>query len=85
MDFSFFSANIGKVFHGAWFPLVIGAIIFTMMLTWKRGRQILAGQLKDLTPSFPEFIRRLEEDPPQRIRGQAIYLVSDPERGYRLP
>ena len=52
VDLSFFSANLSKIFHGAWFPLVIGAMVFTLMLTWKQGREILANQIKNLTPAF---------------------------------
>ncbi len=74
VDFSFFCANLTKIFHGAWFPLVIGAIIFTLMLTWKQGRAILADQIKRLTPTFGEFKKTLEKNPPQKIRGQAIFL-----------
>ncbi len=80
VDFAFFGANISKIFHGAWFPLAIGGIVFTLMLTWKRGRQILANQLGGLTPPLRQFLDRIQKDPPQQIRGQVVYLVSDPER-----
>jgi KUP system potassium uptake protein len=79
VDVSFFGANIGKILHGAWFPLAIGALGFTLMLTWKRGREIIADQQKDLTPPFSEFEGSLEIDPPQTVRGQAIFLVGNPD------
>jgi KUP system potassium uptake protein len=79
VDFSFFGANISKIIHGAWFPLVIGAMVFTLMLTWKQGRQILANQIKNLTPVFKEFKKSLESNPPQKISGQAIFLSANPD------
>jgi KUP system potassium uptake protein len=61
VDIPFFAANISKVFHGAWFPLVIGAFFFFLMLTWKQGRKILADQTKTLTPMFDSFKKSLEK------------------------
>jgi len=78
VDFSFFIANISKIFHGAWFPLAIGGLFFTIMLTWEKGRHILAEQLKTLTPSFDEFQKSLEADPPEKVRGHAIFLSGNP-------
>ena len=79
IDLAFFSANISKILHGAWFPLVIGAVIFIFMITWEQGREILRAQLVGLTPSFEEFRRSLEADPPQKINGQAIFLTGNPD------
>jgi KUP system potassium uptake protein len=79
VDFSFFGANVSKIFHGAWFPLVIGGLVFILMLTWERGRKILSVYLQNLTPSFQEFERSLESNPPQKIRGQAIFLAGKPD------
>ena len=76
----FFGANISKIFHGAWFPLVIGAVFFTLMLTWRRGRELLGAELADLTPSFEEFSTGLKDDPPEKIRGQAILLTGRPDK-----
>ena len=78
VDFSFFIANISKIFHGAWFPLAIGGLFFTVMLTWEKGRHILAEHLKTLTPSFDEFQKSLEADPPEKVRGHAIFLSGNP-------
>jgi len=80
VDIAFFSANATKIMHGAWFPLVIGAAVFLLMSTWEQGRQILAAQLKDLTPGFETFMRNLDRDPPQKINGQAIFLTGNPDR-----
>jgi KUP system potassium uptake protein len=80
VDIPFFCANISKIFHGAWFPLVIGAAIFTLMLTWEEGRKILAEQLLNLSPLIEDFGKSLEENPPQKVRGQAIFLTGNPDR-----
>jgi KUP system potassium uptake protein len=79
VDSSFLCANFSKIFHGAWFPLVIGAMLFTVMLTWEHGRKILATQLRNLTPAFREFKVSLESNPPQRVSGQAIFLTGNPD------
>ena len=79
VDIPFFSANISKIFHGAWFPLAIGAFFFTLMLTWEQGRKILADQFQTLTPSFDAFKKSLDENPPQRVNGQAVFLTGNPD------
>jgi KUP system potassium uptake protein len=78
VDIPFFSANISKIFHGAWFPLAIGALFFIVMLTWEQGRKILAGQFQTLTTSFDAFKKNLDENPPQRVNGQAVFLTGKP-------
>ena len=80
VDITFFCANISKIFHGAWFPLVIGAVFFTLMLTWEKGRHILGEQLVNLSPSIESFAKSLEENPPQKVRGQAVFLTGNPDR-----
>ena len=47
VDFTFFAANVVKVFDGGWFPLLIGAVMFTLMMTWKQGRKLMAERLRD--------------------------------------
>jgi KUP system potassium uptake protein len=79
VDLPFFFANISKIFHGAWFPLAIGAVFFTFMLTWAKGREILSGQIRAITPSFEDFKQHLDTDPPQRVNGQAVFLTANPD------
>jgi KUP system potassium uptake protein len=78
VDVPFFAANISKIFHGAWFPLVIGSAFFTMMLTWAKGRQILADQLGRIMPPIHQFIVDLASHPPTKIEGDAIFLTGNP-------
>jgi KUP system potassium uptake protein len=78
VEIPFFSANIVKIFHGAWFPLMIAAIFFLVMMTWEQGREILARQIVTLTPSLADFKITLEEEGHQKIRGKAIFLTGNP-------
>jgi KUP system potassium uptake protein len=74
VDIPFFSANVSKIFHGAWFPLLIGAVFFVLMLTWEQGRKGLVRELNSILPTFADFKKTIEKDSPQRISGQAIFL-----------
>ncbi len=80
VDIPFFLANISKILHGAWFPLVVGAFFFFLMMTWKKGRKILAEQLNDRALALDDFRQRIEEEQPHRVRGQAVYLATNPNR-----
>lgn len=79
IDISFFGASMTKLFHGAWFPLVIGLVVFTIMLTWKQGRTLLLQQLQDRTLTVEEFMQSLALQQPQRVTGQAVYLTANPD------
>jgi KUP system potassium uptake protein len=79
-DIPFFCANISKILHGAWFPLVVGGLIYTVMLTWEKGRHILGEQIRSLTQPIEDFIKKTTEDPPHRVRGQAVFLTGNPDR-----
>ena len=80
VDIPFFCANISKILHGAWFPLVIGAAFFFVMQVWEKGRHVLGEQLAAFSPSIEDFNKSLEENPPQKIRGQAVFLTGSPDR-----
>jgi len=78
IDVPFFGANISKIFHGAWFPLVIGAVFFLLMLTWAKGRRVLADQLRRIMPPIHQFIVDLASHPPAKIEGDAVFLTGNP-------
>ncbi len=78
VDMPFFLANISKILHGAWFPLAIGALFFTVMLTWAKGRRILAAQLRRNMVSVHQLIVDLANHPPDKIDGDAVFLTSSP-------
>ena len=79
IDIPFFAANISKIFHGAWFPLVIGAATFAVMITWEDGREILLNKIKRLTPTLEKFKEILAKDQLQRIKGLAVFLTGNHE------
>jgi KUP system potassium uptake protein len=78
VDLSFFGANISKILHGAWFPLVVGACIFMLMTTWKRGREIVGAQVKDHMLSFEQFQKTILTDTLHRVKGHAVFLTGNP-------
>lgn len=75
VDLSFFGANIGKITHGAWFPLAIGFGIYIMMVTWRKGRSLLAAKLYGNNPPLDKFIETITANPPLRVPGKAVYLA----------
>lgn len=79
VDLAFLSANLGKIAHGAWFPLAIGAVVYLLMMTWRRGRQILARKLYAYNAPLEEFIKMVTEHPPTRVPGKAVYLAGRPD------
>ena len=77
VDFTFFSANIVKVIDGGWFPLLIGAFMFTLMMTWKQGRRLMSQSLRDDAIDLKSFLESVFLSPPTRVPGTAVFLVSD--------
>jgi KUP system potassium uptake protein len=76
VDLAFLGANLTKVAHGGWFPLTIGAAVFTVLSTWKRGSaQVHAARIKEegSLRSFVEELRAMEP-PLVRVPGTAVYL-----------
>ncbi len=78
MDLAFFGASIRKVSHGGWVPLVIGAVIYLLMTTWQKGRQVLFRRLKERSMPIEDFCQKLLREPPLRAPGTAIYMTGDP-------
>jgi KUP system potassium uptake protein len=79
IDFAFWGANLIKIPHGGWFPLVVGALIFGLMSTWKRGRQILTERLSDGALSVDQFVQNLSVKSPPRVPGTAVFMYSNPD------
>lgn len=77
IDMTFFAATTLKLAQGGWFPLVIGVIIFTIMVTWHRGRQILFEHLRSAAIPLQPFLESLLAHPPTRVAGTSIFLTAD--------
>ncbi len=77
IELGFFGANLTKIAHGGWFPLVIGAIVYTGLSTWKRGRALLAERMRERLYPFDRFLTDIEAFPPQRVTGTAIFMTSN--------
>ena len=74
MDIMLFSASTLKLLHGGWFPLLLGAILFTVMVTWKRGRELVFENLQKHAIPLEDFLASLFVAPPDRVYGTAIFL-----------
>jgi KUP system potassium uptake protein len=77
IDVLFFSANIIKVLDGGWFPLLIGAIMFMLMMTWKQGRALLHDRLRSDSIELTSFLDAVFANPPTRVEGTAVFLNAD--------
>jgi KUP system potassium uptake protein len=76
VDLSFLAANVTKVPHGGWFPLAIAAVAFTVLMTWRRGRDIVTRRRIEEEGPLREFVKSLAatDDPPLRVRGASVFL-----------
>jgi KUP system potassium uptake protein len=75
---AFFTANMLKLFEGGWFPLLVGALVAVVMLSWVRGTRLLAKQTYKDEADLNWLIRKLEGRPPHRVPGTAVFLTADP-------
>jgi KUP system potassium uptake protein len=80
IDFAFLASNSLKIPEGGWFPLLIGAVIFVLLTTWKRGRIILMQRLAEDAMPLDLFVQSIEAAPPARVPGTAVFLTSTPDR-----
>ena len=78
VDFAFLASNLMKLFNGGWFPLVIGGVIFTLMMTWKQGRHILNEKIRVDAIDLPSFLDAVFVSPPARVEGTAVFLTAEP-------
>ncbi|HYW08252.1 MAG TPA: potassium transporter Kup [Longimicrobium sp.] len=79
IDVAFFAANAVKIAHGGWVPLVIGAVIFAAMTTWRRGRSLLAERLESSTLPIDLFLKDMGEHKVHRVPGTAIFMYGNPK------
>ena len=76
IDLLFLAANLTKLLHGAWLPLLIGLLSFTLLTTWQRGRELVAAARDTAEGSLPEFIAQIDRGrtPLPRLPGTAVFL-----------
>ncbi|GAB1385481.1 potassium transporter Kup [Melaminivora sp.] len=78
IDLAFFSSNLLKLIEGGWFPLLIGGAVFTLMTTWKDGRELLTQTLRETSIDLKSFLDSVFVNPPARVAGTAVFLAAQP-------
>jgi KUP system potassium uptake protein len=78
VDLAFLGANLLKVIQGGWLPIVVAAIGFTLMTTWKTGRRLVADRLTARAFPLEDFMKAVAEQPPVRVPGTAVFMTAAP-------
>jgi KUP system potassium uptake protein len=78
-DLAFLGANVLKIRHGGWVPLLIAAVILAVMTTWKTGRDILNGMMRQSSLPLDLLLQELDRRSPPRVPGTAVFLTSEAE------
>jgi len=76
LELGFFASNLSKLGDGGWFPLTLGAAIFVMLTTWKKGSNLVADQRRKIDIPMSDFVDSPRPDVPH-VDGTAVYLTSD--------
>jgi KUP system potassium uptake protein len=76
IDLAFFGANALKILDGGWLPLAVAIVLFTVMTTWKTGRQIVAERLASRAIPLTEFFALVDHMQPARVAGTAVYMTA---------
>src|SRR4051812_25676983 len=79
VDSVFFGANLIKIEYGGWFPLVVAALVYGVMSTWKRGRELVVERLHAAEVPLDAFFDRIKARPPVRVPGTAVFMTARPE------
>ncbi len=80
VDLAFLSANLVKFMDGGWFPIALGIVVFTLMRTWRRGRELLLESTRDGSIDTAPFLTRLFANPPVRVPGTAVFMTAGKDR-----
>ena len=75
VDFSYLSANLLKIPAGGWFPLLVGAIAFTLLTTWAKGRQLMIARMNEASLPMEIFIKSAAPSA-ARVPGTAVFMTS---------
>jgi KUP system potassium uptake protein len=79
IDVAFWISNLLKIPHGGWFPLAVATIMFALMTTWRRGRQVLAERIGGGLLPIGSFLQSLDESGIQRVNGTAVFMYGNPD------
>jgi KUP system potassium uptake protein len=79
IDVAFFSANIVKLMEGAWFPIAIGVGAFTLMRTWRRGRELVRQQINRDSLRIEHFVDSVMLEAPLRVPNTAVFMTPSNE------
>src|SRR5207248_775229 len=79
LDVLFLGANALKIRHGGWVPLAIATVVFTLMTTWKRGREVLGKRMLERTVPLKMLLADLAAEPPLRVPGTAVFMYGTAE------
>jgi KUP system potassium uptake protein len=79
VDLVFFGANLLKIQHGGWFPLVVAAAVYTVMSTWKEGRGFVENRLGAAERPLEDLFAQLASNPPVRVPGTAVFMTGRPQ------
>jgi len=77
LDMTFLVANLLKFFSGGWMPVLLGAGVVTIMLTWRRGSLILADKTRRESVALEDLLAGIKAKPPHKVPGTAIFLTGD--------
>jgi len=78
VDLTFFAANATKFHQGGWLPVLVAAIVFVVMSTWKQGRQILSSRIGAIGQPLAQTLENAVADNIRRVPGVAVFLFSNP-------
>jgi KUP system potassium uptake protein len=79
VDSTFLTANLLKIADGGWAPLLVAGLVIVVMLTWRRGAEILSAKTRRLETPLDPLIQSLRKSPPHRVPGTAIFLTAAPD------
>ena len=77
VDLMFFASNSLKIAQGGWFPLLLAAVLCTIMATWKRGRELMHEKMSTDAIDLPAFLDAVFVNPPVRVQGTAVFLTAE--------
>ena len=75
IELAFFTGNLVKIFHGGWLPLLIATVVFTVMTTWQRGRQVVTAQRTAQEGPLQAFVEEMHEHPVPRVAGSTVSRI----------